>query len=486
MTTAQTRPLLVALAIALAVALLATPLAGVDASPPTEDEFVVGYDARRIVAGEIPFRDFHAVEPPAGILLHAALYRVVGPSQLASRLVALWLGALGALLAFVVVSRAGGTRLAAAIAAVASAAPLWLWPYPTPHGAALVVALAALATALAGRFAVAGALVATAGLFYPAVGVAAAVGVAVLAAHGRTRAIWLHALAGAALVVAALALWLAAHGALASAARALAWPLSHYNRARGFNDVGFAAGLGRTVSATRAAAGPVAAAACVLVGFTVAALALVGPALLLPAAAIARRRRGPAAATELALAAAGATLTLLALVQRPDIVHLGFAAALIIPAAACRRSPLIGRLAMALTYGAAVGVAVLAVTRALAAPLPPRFDTVVARWPAVVDIRAVTRDGDRIAVLPAGGFYYAYARPAAIGYSWLLPPRARYHDASDYDRVADELAGARAVFFTSLDDERDFAEHAGRLSAVLARDFHPVVTPAGSRAWLRR
>src|SRR5260370_13293112 len=43
--------------------------------------YAIGYNlygAERILAGEVPYRDFHTLYPPAAVYLNAALFRVLG------------------------------------------------------------------------------------------------------------------------------------------------------------------------------------------------------------------------------------------------------------------------------------------------------------------------------------------------------------------------------------------------------------------------
>jgi hypothetical protein len=151
---------------------------------------------RRIASGEWPYRDFWMNYLPGQPLLQALL----GDSLVLWRVVRAVTGAIAAVLAYLLVRRET-TDDRWALGAWAGVACAMAWPLtPGPNASAVALAFGALLAARnhGGR---AGLLAGLAFLFRPEVGVAAAIGCAVLAPRERR---WTPVLAGAAVAVAGM------------------------------------------------------------------------------------------------------------------------------------------------------------------------------------------------------------------------------------------------------------------------------------------
>lgn len=151
------------------------------------DEGLMLAAAQRISDGEMPYRDFWWNYGPGQPYLLGALTALAGPSLVAWRIVRVATDVAVAVL--VARTVAGGRQLgglwppAAGVAAAAAMA----WPSgPGPGPPALALALGAL-TVAARRPVVAGAVAGAAAIFRPELGIAAVVGVALLAAPARER-----------------------------------------------------------------------------------------------------------------------------------------------------------------------------------------------------------------------------------------------------------------------------------------------------------
>jgi hypothetical protein len=173
--------------------LLAAAFATLDlrAGMGPHDEGLMLQWGRRIVAGEWPYRDFWCNYLPGQPLLQA----VMGTSLLTWRIVRAVTGGIAAVLAYLLVRRETVDDRWA-LAAWAGVAAAMAWPLtPGPNASATALAFGALLAARAHGVR-AGALAGLAFLFRPEIGVAAAIGSAVL--NGRRRP------AGAPLVTAAV------------------------------------------------------------------------------------------------------------------------------------------------------------------------------------------------------------------------------------------------------------------------------------------
>jgi hypothetical protein len=183
--------LLLVFGLALGAALIAgfTLLRGIDHF----DEGIVLQAARRVAAGQLPYRDFLWSYGPGHPYLLGLSFKLFGPSLLGWRIVRLVTVAVTSLVVFFLTRRLAGTRwalLAWLTAACALAQPANASPFPP----ALLFALAAVAVAstpgLTGRRALlAGALVALAAVWRLDFGIYGGVGaaVAVLLSGGAPR-----------------------------------------------------------------------------------------------------------------------------------------------------------------------------------------------------------------------------------------------------------------------------------------------------------
>jgi hypothetical protein len=208
--------------------------------------------------------------------------------------------------------------------------------------------------------------------------------------------------------------------------------------------------------------------------------------VLLPVAAIAQRRGQPVPRLALATLVTALIVVVGQLFQRPDLFHLAFASAYFFPACA-----MLGTLGWPRFVGsaqvavAAVAGAGLLVASAIAGPVVPRFDSVVTASPELANLRQLTSPGDRIAVLPAGGFLYAFLRPAALRHTWFFAPSDGALDPADYEEAARDLAEphTRLVIFMSPAEEQDFLQNAPPMARVLERDFR---RQPGTSVWVRQ
>ena len=150
------------------------------------DEGIVLQAAARVADGQLPYRDFYANYGPGQYYVVGALDAVFGPSLLAWRVVRVALDALVGVLAYALVRREAPApfALGAWVAVVAVMAHPTL---PHPNAAALALAFGALLLARRSP-AGAGVLAGVAFAFRFDLGVAAAVGVALVAA-GRHRGV---------------------------------------------------------------------------------------------------------------------------------------------------------------------------------------------------------------------------------------------------------------------------------------------------------
>lgn len=61
-------------------------------------------------------------------------------------------------------------------------------------------------------------------------------------------------------------------------------------------------------------------------------------------------------------------------------------------------------------------------------------------------LRDAAKPGDRLAVFPYGGLYYLYGLPPATRYTYMLPPEEHFLDAADYDEFWREIEAGRTRF----------------------------------------
>lgn len=129
------------------------------------DEGILLSGAHRLLAGELPYRDFWTIYGPGQFAVLAALFSLLGESLWVSRAWEILLRALLPVLAYLIAIRISGWRVGTSVGVVLL---VWLWQFaPTnyPVFPALAAVLAGTVLLLDGRWAVAGALVGAAALF---------------------------------------------------------------------------------------------------------------------------------------------------------------------------------------------------------------------------------------------------------------------------------------------------------------------------------
>jgi hypothetical protein len=154
--------------------------------------------ADRVAGGQWPYRDFWSNYAPGQTVVLAGLTKLFGPSLLSWRLLRVALDALIALLAYLLVRREAGERIAL-LAWLAVAGAMAFPSGPGPNAPALALGLGALLLAPERR-GWAGAAAGLAVVFRPEIGLAALAGAALLERRQRARLI------GAAALVAVAAL----------------------------------------------------------------------------------------------------------------------------------------------------------------------------------------------------------------------------------------------------------------------------------------
>lgn len=215
-----------------------------DPWPLIHDEGTVLYDSWRIASGEAMYRDFFEFQGPVFYHAVAALYLASGPSPAAARAFILLVWALSAALLALVVARCAGRVAGAAAAAIHACLLVPFYAAAYPHWVAEAFTLGALVVLTAPHRGprhdiAAGALAAAAAATIQSVGLpvlAALAGTAAL--PGLAARAWRRALAGparvlggAAAVLAAVALFCAARGALGALVYdVLVWPFIYYGK----------------------------------------------------------------------------------------------------------------------------------------------------------------------------------------------------------------------------------------------------------------
>lgn len=233
------------------------------------DEFHFLAQVKRIVAGEVPTRDFFEFVMPGSLLLTAAWFKLTGPSLLAARLLQ---GGLVAALALVYLRLGRRLGLSRGIAALPPALLLgvfYAWHPAYSHhwfgqvgvGAALLAAWWALGRERPAAWAVVGAAVGATYLMQQMTGLALLAGVGLWALWVAWRQAWgwrMTArraglfLLGVAGPLVALAGYFAWHGTLAQAVwMTHVWSLSNYRSVGNHNDVAFLTDLSWMLSPRR-------------------------------------------------------------------------------------------------------------------------------------------------------------------------------------------------------------------------------------------
>lgn len=451
-----------------AIALWLLPFAG--SSIYNHDEFTFLSHAKRMVAGEVPYRDFFEFIPPLSLWVLAALVALTGAS-IATAHAQVVLVVLIACAQLVGLARQLALPrhwawLPAAFLAF-GLFPHWgvwshHWLVVPCELAALALAFRALGSDRARDWALAGVGVGASGLAVQSDG--AAVGLALGA--GLLLDAWMRRTpiatvarrsaalaAGAVAMVATCALALAAQGALADAYQdVVRWPMLGYRQAGGFNDVAYGADFrGMLLPRTPAP------------GWHVRVFHVASTYVLLPLAglgalawiAVRRDRAGwdPLRARFAMLGAWCLTAFWLALHGRCDYVHLSLAA---VPAGlwlavAAARAAMRGRLVPIGLVAAFLAAGALGQLKAMAKepwiwtdPLHP--DRRLEESEVIRYLRAHARPGDTIAAMPYGGFYYVYGPPPATRWTCRLPPVFHYGPPEEYAAFWAEIARRQPRF----------------------------------------
>jgi hypothetical protein len=84
------------------------------------------------------------------------------------------------------------------------------------------------------------------------------------------------------------------------------------------------------------------------------------------------------------------------------------------------------------------------------------------------------KSGDSIVVLPTGGNVYLYTYPAAIGYTYLFPLEDGYHSLEDHTRAAAEIEKKKPkLILIHRVRLKAFLGDGGPLALVIRRDYSP-------------
>lgn len=113
------------------------------------DESHLLYGAKRILDGEVIYRDFFEIIPPLSFYLFAGIYRIAGTTLLAARAGMAAIEAVGCALLFHLVRRVAGVPEAALATLIFAGVCIPTWPYASPHWISTVLALLIAAVTLA-------------------------------------------------------------------------------------------------------------------------------------------------------------------------------------------------------------------------------------------------------------------------------------------------------------------------------------------------
>jgi hypothetical protein len=212
-------------------------------APMLHDEGTVLYDSYRTALGETMYRDFFEFQGPVLFYTIGAVMRVTGPSMTAARVVFLIVTTLSALLIALIVSRFCSPWVGVAAAAIHATALVPGWPATYAHWFAELFVLGALAILTRRKpptqcsDITAGALLGLATMTVQSLGVPVLVAVlGVAAGEGAVRRDWqavgqrpFRIAAGAAVPLAVIVLFFAAHGALDEMYyQTIKWPFANY------------------------------------------------------------------------------------------------------------------------------------------------------------------------------------------------------------------------------------------------------------------
>ena len=492
---------------AVLVLALLIPLISPLITPPKYDEFIIVYDAQRLVNGQVPFRDYFSFLPPGTYYLLALAYLPFGGGSLTvARYATLGFVLTGWWLLWMGLRRSGWP--AAEALPLSLMYPMCLypfWPVPSHHWVALLCCAAFFWAVAGGNWArttrghvLVGALVGAALAVLQTEGIYLALASAVLLAlafkDGTRGPIVRGALSGGLGAASVLAL---AYGPLlllgagpAMVQDLLVWPARNYNKPGNDNarllledlPVRFqrlwseSLDLGQPMRAAVASAG-----ALMLVLLLLATVACLACALAVLAHAGRARTLPPPASS----AACAVTLAacFLYMKGRPDLLHMLYPLAaggglwLLALGGIPERVNL--RKAVVLSAGILVLSGALYHGRRPLAHAPglgelvdvdgPVRDYVVNRFlrdPKVLPI------GESVAAFPEGGEVYLYGPKPATGFTLLFPLDAGLNDLGDHERAAQEMKKNRPLWIILRPDmEKGFLDQASPVGRMLAEQY---------------
>jgi len=408
----------------------------------TNDEGILLDAAQRIAAGERPYVDFWAYMSPGSYWLQAVVFRLFGVSLIAGRLIVIFDFSLQCALVFWLTSRLASSRTALAVTLAflgfQIADPAFLtaqhrWDSSTFALAGLAIAVAASSRAawIAG-----GAILAAAAWCTPTVGLVLVVVALWLALQPARRQALVPLMAGAAIVFAGGAGWLAAQGSLVPLIHQILWLKQNYL----VNAMPYGAIIGGYRALFEGLSGNLELAIRVLLVGCVALPAILPPLALLGWGLMFWRKEVPAERSSIAvllLAAAGALI--LALSPRADVMHLAFVAALPYVLAGAALSKLIpvrvrGPLALSAVLMATVFASNSFHTLQTMSLVPSpagnlRVDNV--QRPAMERLFTTVRPGESLFVYPYMPIYYFLTQGRnPTKYSFFSPGMATEREAS--------------------------------------------------------
>lgn len=511
--------LLAAGALLLALGFL-LPLVSPVVTPPKWDEYIIVYDARRVLEGQVPYRDFFNFIPPGTFHALRWVFEASGGASItAARYASLILVLLNAGLLAAALRRAGWALPQALLLALLYPIGLYpFWPIASHHWLVHLFCVGFLLAAagrgpgpclgrafllgLAAGFA--GSVLQTEALYLGAAG-----GVLLLLEEGgehrpkRLAAFGVGLLPPVALTLGTLTLRGAGMDFLRDV---ILWPARNYSRPGGDNarllledlpirlESMWTSGL----DPRGGAPGPFVAASGTL--FYLLLLAAVG-ALLASAGLVLwktlRRRRAPAP-----MALAACLLTFLAfglyLKGRPDWLRLIYLLPLLGGAwllaaggsgegGARTRRIVLGWAALCLLSGAVFQGRWVWYHRVEAWELGdadrPIRESPVNRW---LREGAGLRPGERIAAFPEGGEVYLYTFPAAVRFTFFTPLSEGYHDAADHERAAWEMEEARcALVLVTEEMEKDYLDPVSAVGRLLRTRYVREGAVAGAVVYRR-
>jgi hypothetical protein len=149
------------------------------------DESHLLYGARRVLEGQVIYRDFFEGITPLAFYLFAGVYRVAGTTLLAARTAMAVIEAIGCALLFALVRRVAGLAEAVLAALIFAGLCVPVWPYASAHWLTTVLGLGIAAVTLSGRWA-------TSSRLRPALaGVLGGAAICVQQQRGAFLALWL-------------------------------------------------------------------------------------------------------------------------------------------------------------------------------------------------------------------------------------------------------------------------------------------------------